>query len=68
MKEQKVVCIHFLDGTCEYTRCEEVLDDGTPILTPRCAFPHEVTISEDAPPKPADFADYCPDYKPLKKP
>lgn len=67
MKEPKDFCIHYYDGSCECKICEDVLDDGAPILTPRCAFPYEVTIWEDAPPESADFENYCPYYKPPKQ-
>ena len=67
MKEPQDFCVHYYDGSCPCKICEDVVDDGTPILTPPCAFPYEVTIYPDAPPEPRYYEDYCLHYKQPKK-
>ncbi len=67
MKEPKEQCIHLTDGSCECNLCEDVLDDDTPILTPRCTYPYERTIWKDEAPVAADFEDECPYYMPPKQ-
>jgi hypothetical protein len=62
--KDKVRRMEFVEDECAHLIH---YNDGTPILTPPCAFPYEVTIYPDAPPEPADYEDYCSHYKPPKK-
>jgi hypothetical protein len=55
-------CILF-GKNCPNRVCEEVLDDGTPIMAPRCAFPYWKQSSPDTPPEIKDFENYCFNYK-----
>jgi hypothetical protein len=58
----KSKCKHLRAGSCPNRVCEDVLSDGTPILTPRCCFVYEECIIPDSPPISLPYEDRCPYY------